>query len=89
MRAVDPGFRPDHVLVASYSLPKSQYPTDASVETFDRTLTDRLASKPSMMAVGLTTALPSSGASALGTYTIEGEPATKWKMKFGGFTPRL
>jgi putative ABC transport system permease protein len=86
MRAVDPGFRPDHVLVAGYSLPQSQYPTDTSVETFDRTLADRLSSKPGMVAVGLTSALPSSGTSALGTYTIEGEPATNWKMTFGGFT---
>ncbi len=27
MRAVDLGFRPDHVLEASYSLPRQQYPT--------------------------------------------------------------
>jgi putative ABC transport system permease protein len=38
------------------------------------------------MTVGLTSALPSSGTSALGTYTIEGEPAANWKMKFGSFT---
>jgi putative ABC transport system permease protein len=86
MRAVDPGFRPDHVLVASYSLPKAQYPTDISVETFDRTLSDRLSSKPGTMAIGLTSLLPSSDTSALGTYTIEGEPTANWKMKFGGFT---
>lgn len=86
MRAVDPGFRPDHVLVAAYNLPNAQYPTDASVETFDRLLTDRLRTEPGTMAVGLTSALPSSGSSALGTYTIEGEPAANWKMKFGAFT---
>src|SRR5205085_3402447 len=27
MHAVDPGFRPEHVLVASYRLPLNQYPT--------------------------------------------------------------
>jgi len=86
MRSVDPGFRPDHLLVASYRLPQAQYPTDTTVETFNRTLIDRLSSKPGITAVGLTTALPSSGAYPLGTYTVEGEPAASWKLKFGGFS---
>ena len=54
MRAVDPGFRPDHVLVAGYQLPLQQYPTDASVDAFNRAVVDRLASKPGIVAVGIT-----------------------------------
>ena len=36
MRAVDPGFRPDHVLVAGYQLPLKQYPSQVSFDTFNR-----------------------------------------------------
>src|SRR5271170_6489352 len=35
MRAVNPGFRPDHVLVARYQLPVNQYPTQVSAESFN------------------------------------------------------
>ena len=31
MLAIDPGFQPQHVLVAGYRLPENQYPTDASI----------------------------------------------------------
>jgi predicted permease len=85
MRAVDPGFRPDHVLVAGYQLPVQQYSTDVSVDTFNHAVVDRLASKPGIIAVGLTSALPSSGSSGQATYTIEGEPISKWKQKFAAF----
>ena len=36
MRAVDPGFRPAHVLVAGYELPKKQYPTNDAVDAFNK-----------------------------------------------------
>src|SRR5881394_3598822 len=35
MRAVDPGFRADHVLVAEYQLPLQQYSTDTSADSFN------------------------------------------------------
>jgi len=35
MRAVDLGFRPDHTLAASYSLPRPQYATQAAVNEFN------------------------------------------------------
>ena len=35
LRAVDLGFRTDHVLTASYSLPRQQYSTQAAVDAFD------------------------------------------------------
>jgi putative ABC transport system permease protein len=40
MLAVDPGFRPEHVLVAGYELPASQHKTDASVAAFNREVVD-------------------------------------------------
>lgn len=85
MRAVDPGFRPEHVLVAEYQLPLTQYATEASVDAFRRNAVDRLASKPAIMAVGITNSLPASGSSPQATYTIEGLSADKWKLEFAAF----
>ncbi len=85
MRAVDPGFQPDHVLVAGYQLPLNQYSTYATVEAFYHAAVDRLSTKPGIVAVGLTDVLPASGSSAAAAYTIEGEPAASWKLKFATF----
>ncbi|HEY6306699.1 MAG TPA: ABC transporter permease [Candidatus Angelobacter sp.] len=79
MRAVDPGFRSDHLLVARYHLPLQQYSTDDSVDSFNRAVVDRLSSKPGVIAVGIT------GFSAGAGYTIEDEPLDKWKLKFAQF----
>jgi putative ABC transport system permease protein len=85
MRAVDPGFRPDHVLVASYQLPLQQYSTNASVDSFNQAAIDKLSSKPGVVAAGLTNALPATDFIAKAAYTIEGEPAANWKLKFAMF----
>jgi predicted permease len=85
MLAVDPGFRPDHVLVAGYQLPSKQYPTDTSIANFNRAVIERLSNVSGIVAVGITSALPASGGSAASGYTIEGEPAAKWKLKFANF----
>ena len=85
MLAIDPGFRPQHVLVAGYRLPEEQYPTDASVETFNRDLVDQLSKKPGVLDVGIGITIPSSGDSGLSSYTIEGQSAAGWKLKFAAF----
>jgi len=85
MRSVDPGFRPDHVLVAGYQLPLNQYPTDASVDAFNRDVVDRLSSKPGIVAVGITNFLPASGLYHGAAYTIEGQPTESWKLKMSMF----
>jgi len=85
MRAVDPGYRPDNVLVAAYQLPANQYPTDVSVNSFNRGVVDRLSNKPGVIAVGLTNILPASGVSGGSGYTIEDEPVDRWKLKFAMF----
>jgi putative ABC transport system permease protein len=82
MRAVDPGFRPDHALIAEYRLPLNQYATDASVDLFNRAVIDRLASKPGMIAVGMTDQRPASGTVREAAYTIEGMPTDTWKLQF-------
>jgi putative ABC transport system permease protein len=85
MRAVDPGFRPDHVLVASYQLPLTQYPTNTTAAAFNRAVVDRLARKPGIVAVGMTNILPASGLYGGSAYTIEGAPVDTWKLKFSMF----
>ena len=85
MRAVDPGFRPDHVLVAGYQLPLEQYPSDISTGNFNRAVVDRLTGRPGITAVGITDILPASDASAQAAYTIEDEPVDRWKLKFAAF----
>ena len=86
MRAVDPGFRPDYVLVAGYQLPLHQYSSRALVDTFNRTVIDRLSSKPGVVAAGIANVLPASQSSAQAAYTIEGQSAENWKLKFAAFS---
>ena len=85
MRAVDPGFRPDHVLVAAYQLPMGQYPTDISADIFNRAVVEQLSNKPGILAVGLTSFLPASGAASEAAYTIEGALVEHWKLQFAAF----
>jgi putative ABC transport system permease protein len=72
MRAVDLGFRPDHVLVASYSLPRQQYPTQSSVDRFNEELIRRLRQLPGVNSVGLTSFLPAGGSQGNSTFIAEG-----------------
>jgi putative ABC transport system permease protein len=86
MRAVDPGFRPDHVLVAGYQLPLQHYPTDASAGAFDQAVVDRLSEKPGIVAVATTSSLPASGFWGGSSYTVEGVRADTWKLQFAMFS---
>jgi predicted permease len=72
MRAVDLGFRPDHVLVASYLLPQQQYATQAAADTFNDELLRRLQQLPGVRSAGLTSFLPASGNSGNTTFVAEG-----------------
>ena len=72
MRAVDLGFRPDHVLAASYSLPQKQYATQAAVDEFNHELLRRLEQLPGVKSAGLTSFLPASGGNSNTTFIAEG-----------------
>jgi putative ABC transport system permease protein len=72
MRTVDLGFRPDHVLTASYSLPQKQYATQEAVDTFNEELIRRLRQLPGVKSVGLTTFLPASGNNSNTTFIADG-----------------
>lgn len=85
MRAVDPGFRPDHVLSALYLLPLQQYPTTTTTDSFNLAVLDHLTAKPGVTAAGVTTSMPASDMSAMSAYTIEGQTPDTWKLKFAAF----
>ena len=77
MRAVDLGFRPDHVLTASYSLPQQQYATQAAVDEFNDELIRRFRQLPGVKSVGLTSFLPASGGNSNTVFDAEGYVAPK------------
>jgi putative ABC transport system permease protein len=72
MREVDLGFRPDHILLASYSLPRKQYATQTAVDEFNRELIDRLRRLPGVKSVGLTSFLPATGNGSNGAFIVDG-----------------
>ncbi|HEY1896978.1 MAG TPA: ABC transporter permease, partial [Terracidiphilus sp.] len=85
MLVVDPGFRPDHVLVAGYQLPLAQYPTAGSAHAFNRAVLEKLGARPGVTAAGIGNTIPASGLIGGAAYTIEGEPVNQWKLKFAMF----
>jgi predicted permease len=58
MREVSLGFRPDHSLVASYSLPSNQYSTQTAIDAFHRELLRRLQELPGVENAALSSFLP-------------------------------
>src|SRR5215469_1852441 len=72
MRAVDLGYRPDHVLAASYSLPQKQYATQTVIDGFNQELVRRLQQLPGVKFAGLTTFLPASGSNSNSVFVVEG-----------------
>lgn len=72
MRSVDLGYRPDHLLVANYSLPQKQYATQSSVDSFNHELLDRIQHLPGVKFAGLTTFLPATGSTGNSAFVVEG-----------------
>jgi putative ABC transport system permease protein len=71
--AVDPGFKPDHVLTAFVSLPVSKYPKHEEQTAFFDRLIERLRSLPMVSAAGVVTDLPLFGGSSTG-FDVDGRP---------------
>lgn len=86
MRATDPGFQPDHVVIAAYQLPITQYSTHEAVEVFEREISERLSHKPGVIAAGIGSTLPATNSFPGAAYTIEGLDESKWKLKFSMFS---
>jgi putative ABC transport system permease protein len=72
LRAVDLGFRTDHMLTASYGLPQKQYSTQAAIDGFNDTLLRRLEQLPGVEAAGITSILPASGNRSNSAFVADG-----------------
>jgi predicted permease len=72
MRAVDLGFRPEHVTTAAYNLPQKQYSTQPAIDTFNKELLLRLQQLPGVQAAGLTSFLPAAGDNSNQTFVVDG-----------------
>jgi predicted permease len=79
LRAVDLGFRADHMLTASYGLPQQQYSTQASIDAFNNALLGKLQQLPGVELVGITSTLPASGNHNNSAFLAEGYVAPKGK----------
>jgi putative ABC transport system permease protein len=72
--AVDPGFKPDHVLTAFVSLPVSKYPKREEQAAFFERLIERLRNLPGVSSASVVTDIPLFGGSSTG-FEIDGRPA--------------
>ncbi len=77
LRAVDLGFRADHMLTASYGLPQRQYSTQASIDAFNERLLEKLRQLPGVAAVGTTSILPAAGNNSNVAFVAEGYAPAK------------
>ena len=77
MLSVDLGFRPDHVLTASYSLPQQQYAIQPAVDEFNHELIRHLRQLPGVKFAGMTSFLPASGGNSSTVIDAEGCVAPK------------
>ena len=72
MSEVHLGYRPDHTLVAGYSLPATQYGTKVSVDRFNQELLHRLQQLPGSKAAALSSQVPASGISNNAAFLVKG-----------------
>ncbi len=72
--AVDPGFRPDHVLRLNLSLTPSQYPNSTAILAFCRQLLDGVRALPGVDSAALGTDVPLTNSHSRGDITVEGMP---------------
>jgi len=76
LQQVDPGFKAEHVLTLSLSLPQSKYPEPAQVNRFFTTLIERLDALPGVQSASIAYDHPLQ-ANWGDSFTIEGRPAPK------------
>ena len=88
---MNPGFRPEHVLTASLSLPDTEYKTPAAVIHFYDQLTTNLATATGVKYAGAGTDLPWTGYDEnIGGFTIEGKkpaPGQDFHGRYHSATP--
>jgi putative ABC transport system permease protein len=72
MLETDPGFQPQHILTASLSLPRHDYPTQQKVDGFYAELQRRIEALPGVRAVGFSSNIPVVGQNGGRLITPEG-----------------
>ena len=72
LQQVSPGFNPERILTAVISLPNANYGNRTNVAEFEQQLLDRLAARPGVQSVGLTSDLPWTGYDENNSFVIEG-----------------
>ena len=75
---VDPGFKPEHVLSFSVSLPQTTYPGDQPRMQFFNRLLEKLQGMPGVSAAGMVQTVPIRSDYVL-SFTIEGRPSEPGK----------
>jgi predicted permease len=70
--AVDPGFRADHVLTASITLPRSRYRDEQALINFTHEALRQMRALPGVTAVGATNAIPFGGNNSNSVIFAEG-----------------
>jgi predicted permease len=87
----EPGFRPEHVLTASISLPEEGYTADGASSRFFAALLAELNTVPGVEAVGAATDLPWTGYDDnMGGWVVEGEkppPNQEFHARYHAATP--
>lgn len=72
LRAVDPGFRSDHLLTMSTPLPNPRYAEASRREAFFRTVVESVSKLPGVVSAGYTSSLPMTERGNTNGYTVEG-----------------
>ena len=70
--AVDPGFKPSHVLTLRLSLPRVRYSNRAAIENFYREVHPRIASLPGVRAVATANVVPMNNYLATTAFFVDG-----------------
>jgi predicted permease len=85
LKAVPPGFQPDHVLTASIDIPAGVYGTPEKARAFYAGYLVSLRSEPSVVSAGIGSALPFSGYDENSSFEIEGRASEPDKSPGGRY----
>ena len=92
VQAVDPGFDSTGVLSARLTLPAKRFSSRESIVGFQRVLTDRMSSLPTVTRTGMVSLLPLSGLFTRVPFTVEGRaierervPIAQYRMVTPGY----
>src|SRR5437588_666698 len=68
-----------------FSHSRSRWPPGRLADLFSRDVLEKLTAKPGVRAAAIASAVPGAPAFAKAAYTVEGETASNWKLRFAAF----